>query len=111
MREVSFYVRLHAYMAISCNHLYFCPLTLNIFYASCKPFSFHSIVAGHFTYLKYLKSYCLVNYLIYHCVGSIFCTVFGAVTPAIPRKPQIIALQIIEHSVLFSLPKFTNYLK
>lgn len=111
IRVVSFHVRLNAYMAISCDHLYFCPLILNIFHAPCKSFSFHSIAACHLTYLNYLKIHYLVSYLIYHCVGSVFCTVSGAVTSAIPRKPQILALQIIEYNVLFSLPKFINYWK
>ena len=45
----------NAYMAISCDNLYFCPLALNMFHAPFKSFSFHSITAGHFTNLNYLS--------------------------------------------------------
>lgn len=108
VREVLFHVRL--YMAAVVTNFTFCPLNLNISCAPCKSFSFHSIAVGHLTHLNYLKTHYRVSDMIY-CVGSIFCSVSQAVTLAIPRKAQIIALQIIEYGVLFSLPKYINYWK
>ena len=106
VRVVSFHVRLMLTWQSVITTFTFAPLPW--IFAPCKSFSFHSIAAGHLTYLNYLKIHYLVSDLIYHCVDSIFCSVSRAVTPAIPRKPQIIALQIIEYN---SLPKFINYWK
>lgn len=111
IRIVSFHVGLNAYTAISYDNLYFRPHTLNMFHAPFKSFSFHSIAAGHFTNLNYLKINYLVSDLINHGVGAIFCTGPWAITMTIPREPQILALQIIEYSVLFLSPNFINYWK
>ena len=106
IRVVSFHVRLDAYIAISCDNLYFCPP-----YPEYVYFSFHGIAAGHLTNLNYLKINYLVSDLIDHGVGAIICAVTWAITTTLPRKPQILALQVIEYSVLFLFPNFLNYWK